>query len=303
MSKFTEFVKRSMKIYFRDRSAIFFSLMTMLIVIGLMILFLGDMNINVITKLLGAFPGRDAAADEENAKLLILMWTCAGIIPVNAITVAVSALSPMIKDKTDGRINSICTAPVSRFTITSGYVASTCICSVIICIITLVLSEIYCVIQGAEAFSAVTHLKLIGMIAANSFTCSALMYLLSAAAKTEGAWSSIGTVIGTLVGFAGGIYLPIGTLSDAVGNVLKCTPMIYSAAMFRQIMTEDILQKTFDGTSDALISEYSSEMGITLDLFDSQISAGNCVSIVLASGIVFLLIGAVVTSLSKRTDR
>ena len=34
MGKLTEFVKRNMKIYLRDRSAVFFSLMTMIIVIG-----------------------------------------------------------------------------------------------------------------------------------------------------------------------------------------------------------------------------------------------------------------------------
>ena len=45
MGKLTEFVKRNMKIYLRDRSAVFFSLMTMIIIIGLMLLFLGDMKV------------------------------------------------------------------------------------------------------------------------------------------------------------------------------------------------------------------------------------------------------------------
>ena len=191
MGKLTEFVKRNMKIYLRDRSAVFFSLMTMIIVIGLMLLFLGDMNVEAVTKMLSALPGRDAQADEANAKLLVLMWTCAGIIPINAVTVAISALSPMIKDRAEGRINSIYTAPVSRLTVSAGYICSTCFSAIVICILTLVISEIYCVTQGAEAFSFAAHMKLLGMIAANSFTYSSLVYLLSAAAKTEGAWSSL----------------------------------------------------------------------------------------------------------------
>ena len=67
MGKLTEFVKRNMKIYLRDRSAVFFSLMTMIIVIGLMLLFLGDMNVEAVTKMLSALPGRDAQADEAKA--------------------------------------------------------------------------------------------------------------------------------------------------------------------------------------------------------------------------------------------
>ena len=179
MGKLTEFVKRNMKIYLRDRSAVFFSLMTMIIVIGLMLLFLGDMNVEAVTKMLSALPGRDAQADEANAKLLVLMWTCAGIIPINAVTVAISALSPMIKDRAEGRINSIYTAPVSRLTVSAGYICSTCFSAIVICILTLVISEIYCVTQGAEAFSFAAHMKLLGMIAANSFTYSSLVYLLS----------------------------------------------------------------------------------------------------------------------------
>ncbi len=303
MGKLTEFVKRNMKIYLRDRSAVFFSLMTMIIVIGLMLLFLGDMNVEAVTKMLSALPGRDAQADEANAKLLVLMWTCAGIIPINAVTVAISALSPMIKDRAEGRINSIYTAPVSRLTVSAGYICSTCFSAMVICILTLVISEIYCVTQGAEAFSFAAHMKLLGMIAANSFTYSSLVYLLSAAAKTEGAWSSLGTVIGTLVGFIGGIYIPIGTLSDGIAAVLKCTPVIYGTSMFRQIMTADIMEKTFEGAPAEMAAEYSKVMGISLEVFDKDVSIAAGVLIVLGAGVLSLALGALATKYARRTDR
>ena len=68
MLKFAELTKRNLKIYFRDTGALFFSLLSMLIVILLMAFFLGDMNVDSVTNLLSAFPGRDVAADEKNAE-------------------------------------------------------------------------------------------------------------------------------------------------------------------------------------------------------------------------------------------
>ena len=124
MEQFLAITGRNMKIYLRDRGAVFFSLLSTFIVIGLMVFFLGDMNIEAITGILEEFPGRDAARDEENAKLLVLSWTSAGILAINAVTVTLSVLSGMIKDKASGRLNSIYTAPVSRLTIAAGYIAA-----------------------------------------------------------------------------------------------------------------------------------------------------------------------------------
>lgn len=203
---------RNLKLYLRDRGTVFFSLLSMLIVIGLMVLFLGDIQKENMIAMFQKFPGRDAAADEKNAGLLILSWTCAGILSINAVTVTLSALSSMIKDKASGRLNAIYTAPVSRLVIALGYVLAAWTASVIICMLTLLITEIYGVICGLEWFSAVTHMQLIGMIMVNSFTYAAFMYVAAVLIQSEGAWSGLGTVIGTLTGFLGGIYLPIDML-------------------------------------------------------------------------------------------
>lgn len=303
MHQFFELVKRNLRLYLRDRGAVFFSLLTMLIVIALMVFFLGEMNIEAVTDMLGALPDRDAEKDRSNAELLVLVWTCAGIIPINAVTVTLSALSSMIKDKTTGRINSIYTSPVSRFVISSGYAAAAWLSSVIICAATLAITEIYCVIKGAEPFSVTAHIKLLGMIAANSFTYSAIMYLLAAAAKTEGAWSGLGTVIGTLVGFLGGIYLPIGSVSDGIAAAMKCTPVLYGTSMFRKIMTEQILDITLDGAPQEMYDGYAEAMGITLTVFDHEVSPAMCVSVLILCGAVFLVLGALYTEFGRKKDR
>lgn len=294
---------RNLKLYLRDRGTVFFSLLSMLIVIGLMVLFLGDIQKENMISMFQEFPGRDTAADEKNAGLLILSWTCAGILSINAVTVTLSALSSMIRDKASGRLNAIYTAPVSRLVIALGYVLAAWAASVIICMLTLLITEIYGVICGLEWFSAVTHLQLIGMIMVNSFTYAAFMYVAAVLIQSEGAWSGLGTIIGTLTGFLGGIYLPIGQLSESVGNFMKCSPIIYGAAMFRNIMTKNILETTFTDIPEEVTDTYREMMGIDLVVFDQKVTVERSLALLLIFGVIFLMIGVVVVRYKKRTDR
>lgn len=297
---------RNLRLYLRDKGAVFFSLMSMGIVVLLMIFFLGDMNVENITAILDQIPGRDgkdAAADAKNAELLVLSWTCAGILSINGVTVTLSAYSIMIKDRVSGRHNSIYTAPVSRSIITAGYMASAWIASVLICTVTLILTEAYGMTQGLSAFSPAAHGKIFVMILVNSFVYAGLMYLMAQAAKTEGAWSGLGTVVGTLVGFLGGIYIPIGALSDVIGTIMKCTPILYGTAMFRSVMTEEILEETFRGVSSDVISEYRDVMGIDLTVFDHQVNVNETLLLLLIFGILCLGLGALLLRRGQKTDR
>lgn len=303
MTKFMELTKRNMKIYFRDWGAIFFSLLSMLIVILLMVFFLGDMSIKNVTDLLSSFPGRDAAVDKNNAELLVFAWTCAGILSINAVTVTLAAYSGMIKDRISGRLNAIYTSSTGKFTIAASYVASAWVTSVLVCILTLTIVEMIGVSKGMAWFSVSDHFILLGMIMVNSFTYAAFMYLLSHIAKTEGAWTGVGTVVGTLVGFFGGIYIPVGGVSGAVEAAMKCTPVIYGASMFRKVMTDTILKDTFAGIPAEVRDEYRLAMGIDLKVKSVEISAWGEWWILFGCGIIFLMLGAFLLWKSRKTDR
>lgn len=295
MRQYTQLVKRNLLIYLRDKGAIFFSLLSMLVVLCLMVFFLGDVNITALTDELALLPNRDETADRQNAYLLILAWTAGGIIPVNAVTVTLSSFSVMIKDKTCKRFDSIYTSPVSRGTVVLSYITAACFSSIIICALTFAISEIFCVVSGAAVLSLILHIEIFIMIIVNSFVYSAIMYLFAAFIKSEGAWSGFGTVIGVLVGFFGGIYMPIGELSSTLAAVLKCTPVIYSTVMFRQIICKDALDTLFYNVPVEITDIYKETMGITISLFDKNISSAVCMAILAAFGIAFIIAGILIT--------
>lgn len=303
MEQFLELTARNIKVYIRDKGAVFFSLLSALIVICLMVFFLGDMNIDGIVEILDAFSSGEYEENKKNAELLVLTWTCAGILSINAVTVSLAVYSGMIKDRVNGKLNAIYTAPISRLKIALSYIASAWTASVIVCLLTLIITEGYGIINGIEPYTIMEHIELLVMIMINSFVYAALMYPLSLIAKSEGAWSGFGTVIGTLVGFLGGIYIPIGSLADSISGLMKCTPIIYGTSMFRKVMTKSILDSTFGGLPMEVVDEYREIMGIQLTVADYTLTLRDECLILLACGIIFLVIGMCMLKYEKKTDR
>lgn len=293
---------RHLKVYLRDRSAVFFSLLSAFIIIGLMAFFLGDMNVDAILEVAGSF----TTAGEEFETLanhLVLAWTFAGILSINAVSVSISVYSGMIRDRVSGKLNAIYTAPVSRLKIALSYIMAAWAAAVLVCVLSLGVMELFGVARGMEPYSLMEHVQIVAMIIGNSFVYAAMMYALAMIAKTEGAWGGFGTVIGTLVGFLGGIYLPIGTLSDGIATMMKCTPIIYGTAAFREVMTKGVLEQTFAGVPEMITKEYQKAMGISLTVGEYTLKMRDEWLILISCGIIFLLVGIGMLKYSKKADR
>ena len=87
MSKYISLTRRNCMVFLRDRTAVFFSLLSMLIVLMLMCVFLGSANVESITELLAQYGGaRAIGQDKENATHLVQYWTLAGLMVVNLTT-------------------------------------------------------------------------------------------------------------------------------------------------------------------------------------------------------------------------
>ena len=72
-------VKRNLLIFFRDRGSVFFSLLGVLIIIGLYVLFLGD----IMVKDLGDLPG---------ARFLMDSWIMSGLLAVTPVTTSLGQM-------------------------------------------------------------------------------------------------------------------------------------------------------------------------------------------------------------------
>lgn len=118
--------------------------------------------------------------------------------------------------------------------------------------------------SGYPLFSVAKLCKLFGLIALNVLVYAAISYLLALLVHSQSAWSGMLTIVGTLVGFVGAIYLPMDMLPEAVKNILKTLPVLHGAAGFREIATQDAIIKCFAGLPEEAAAAYKEAMGITV---------------------------------------
>ena len=303
MRSFIAINKRNLGLYFRDYSAVFFSLLSMLITIVLMVFFLGEINNNDLLDAIKLVPGRGGADDVAAIKNFSFLWTCAGIMTINACTVTHAFYSTMIKDRTGNRLNSLFVMPVKRPVFVLSYVSAAWAAGVIMSIITLIVTEIIGVINGVDVLPAKTHLKLLLLIMLNTFVYSTIMFLLATIIKSQSAWSGIGIILGTLAGFLGGIYFPLGSMSETMQKAVKCFPFIYGSSLFRKVMLSSLENSLFDGTPEIIRSEVDKTMGMDLFFGNTQLSETGKVGILVAVGVVFIIFSTLCLSLSKKKDR
>lgn len=303
MNEIRQLTSRNLKIFLRDKTAVFFSLLAMIIVVVLMLVFLGDMNSRSIAQLLDKLGAGTAEQNKKNSELLLLWWTIAGVISVNTVTITLASITTMINDKSQHRLDSFYTAPVSRIKVALGYLISAWIASMIICVMTLVIAETYVIFQGGEMLTAAAHLKALGLIALNSFTYASLMYMLALLVKGEAAWSSLGTIVGTVVGFLGAIYIPMSGLPQGVQSFLKFLPVLHGTSMFRKIICCDSVNTAFKGISAEIVAEFKEDMGITVTIGDKICSGYFQLAFLVVCGIIFLTVSSILMKRRNLSDR
>lgn len=304
MYKYMSLVKRNCLVFLRDRASVFYSLMSMLIVLTLMGIFLGNMNVESITELLNQYGGvRDTALDKENAFQLVQYWTLAGILVVNSVTVTLTVIGVMVDDVNENRLESFYCAPVGKNIIALSYITAAAVIGIVFCTLTFGAALVYIYVSGGTLLSVNAILQVILYTMVNVCIFSVIMYLAALFVKSSGAWSGVATIVGTLVGFIGAIYLPMGSLPNGVKDVLKYIPVLHGTSLMRKICCEEAVNIAFKNAPDGLISGYREYMGIDIIMNNKVVGSGCQLLFILLCGIIGLTAIAVIMKNKKISDR
>ena len=304
MLSFIYLVKRDCKVFLRDRSAVFFSLLSMFIVLILMVVFLGDMNVKTVTGILNEYGGtRDLEADLQNAGNLMNLWTLAGILSVNAVTVTLNVIGVMVKDADDQRIQSFYTTPVPKGMIGAAYVVSAILIGFFFCMVTFMAGEIFFFVKGYGLLPMQAILQTSVYIFVNVLVFALIMYLAGLFIKTASAWGGLATIVGTLVGFLGAIYIPLGGLPDKIAEFLAYLPILHGTALMRNVICKDAITETFGGMPEECIDIFKQQMGITIQINDKMVSETFQLLFLAVCGIITIVVIALRLRVLKVNDR
>ncbi len=274
-------VKRNLLVFFRDRAAVFFSFLSVLIIIGLYALFLADMQVSGIQELAGDVPG---------IRFLVDSWIMAGLLAINTVTVSLGALAIMVRDQDKKVLRDFMVAPLKRTAIVVSYILSSLTIGGVISIAGLVLMEAYIVISGGEMLGWVSLLKVLGVTLLSCLTSTALLFLVTTFVRSMSAFSTISSIVGTLIGFVAGVYVPMSMMPAAVQSAVLFFPTTYSAALLRQLFMEKPLEDVFAGAPASALADYQEAFGVTYKLGGETISPELMLAILV--GMTLLLIAA-----------
>ena len=241
--------ERNLKIYFRQKSTVFFSLLSVFIIIGLYVVFLGNIWASDYE-----LPGKD---------LLMQSWIIAGIMATASITTTMGAFGIMVEDRVKKNDKDFLSAPIKRSQLVGGYLMSSCVIGVMMSLFAFILGEAYIIYSGGKLLSLMAMVKLLAIILLSVTASSAFVFFIVSFFTNNSAYSTASTVLGTLVGFLTGIYLPIGTLPEAVQWIIKIFPVSHAAALMRQVLMESQIKESFADIPDTYITAFKNLVGVT----------------------------------------
>ena len=282
------FARRNIKLFFRDRAGVFFSLLAVMITISLYVLFLGNIMLGDALK---ALPGADSTTTS---------WLAAGLMTTASLTTSLGAIGVMIDDKIRKAEKDFKSSPIPRRSLTGGYLLSTLVVGVLMTTVTFLLSEVYVIANGGSLLPLWDILKILGLIVLSVLTSTSIVTFIVSFFKSHSAFMAASTVVGTLIGFLTGVYIPVGELPEAVQTVVRAFPLTHAASLFRQVLMEAPMAEMFTDAPSQVIYDFQTEMGVVLKFGSYEVTPLVSVLTLIITAVVFFSLTLINMSRLKR---
>ncbi len=280
------FMIRNLKLFFRDKSAVFFSLLAIFIIIALYTVFLGDVWLTEDMKGI------------QSPDVLMNSWLVSGLLAVASVTTTMGAFGVMIDDKVKKIYKDFNASPIKRSAIAGGYIGSAFFIGVIMSLITVIVAQIYMVCNGGDLLSISSGSKVFLLVLFTTMANTSLVCFIVSFFNTHSAFTTATTIIGTLIGFLTGIYLPIGALPEVVQTFIKVFPVSHAASLFRRVLMEAPMKASFEGIPVSFLNDFKEYMGVTFSFGGYEVTP--IVSIIILIGTAILFYGLSLLNMSRK---
>ncbi|MER2189476.1 MAG: ABC transporter permease [Solibacillus sp.] len=270
MNMLVSLVSRHNKVFFRNRTLVFFSLLSVLILIVLYAIFLQKTQLNAIEQAVPLTPA---------VELMVNEWMIAGLLSIIAVTTTLGVFSIYVKDLEMKTTADFLTTAASRMKIQLSYIISALIVGFTMSVFAFICCEIYLVIVGGKLLSLIAFLKVIGILLISVLLSCSINLFIVLFIKTQAAFSTLSTIIGTAIGFFCGVYVPMAALLSYVQSMIQFFPISHTTVLLRQVLMEDSITKVFLGNEEAA-HNYKLSFGIVYDINATTISSAVSLSFI-----------------------
>lgn len=283
-------LSRNLKLFFRDKASVFFSILSVAILIGLYLLFLADTQYESIVEVTGKIPG---------IRWLINSWIMAGLVSIISFTSTLGAFGVMVLDKERENGSDFLVSPVSNIQLVTSYILCAGVVGTIMTILATILAEAFVCLNDGEIMSIVCILEVLGVILLSVLMATGVTMFLTSLIKTSSAFTSVSTVVGTLIGFLTGVYIPIGSLPSGIQKAIMIFPPSHSGLILKKILMEKPLDKVFHNAPIEQINAYKENYGIDFIVGGKNVSIGVSVLYMLIITAIFFILTLIIRKKAK----
>lgn len=278
-------VKRNNMVFRRDKMQVFYSLLSVIIVIVLYAVFLQKTQVNAIEEVTKATPALVTMVNE---------WIVAGLLSMIAVSTTLAAYGIAVRDLESKAQADFLTAPISRATIQFSYVLNAFFIGCIFSFIALIGCEIFIATTGGQLLSFGDFMKVVELLFLSVLLASVFNLFLVLLANSQHSFSTLSTIVGTALGFLCGVYVPIGALPSFAQNVIMYFPISHTTLLLRNAFMESSISKVFEGAPASQIDEYKKVYGIVYDLHGNILSTSTSIIIIIVSILVLAILSIII---------
>lgn len=264
MHAFNSLISRNILIFYRNKSNILFATLSILILVALHFILFQDMYSSDWNTILSSL---NISIEPKKLDLLVDVIMFGALIPIGSVTISFAVLGQMVADRETRALDDFMVSPITRNQLLSSYIVSSFIVGLTMLSGLLLASFVYLYVT----YGVLVSLTQVALLIAVTIYCllfaNCLTMFIVSFVKRQQTLSSLGTILGTSLGFLSGAYIPIGLFGDKVASVLSTLPFVQLTALAKLGFLYDL-----DSFIGFKLSEIPSEVTHTFGL---EVIVGN----------------------------
>jgi multidrug/hemolysin transport system permease protein len=230
MFDLTCLVKRNIYTFLRDKTAVFFSFLSVIILLALYFLFIGRQYTT---------GGSLDLIDENLRTFLGVSIIMGGVLVINTISLSLGVMGNVISDLANHRLDGFLVTPVKRYKIILSYYISAILVTSILSLFMWGLTILYVGLLSGYWYTLSTILQASGLIIFYTFVSASLMIFLTTLLKSVNAFGALSGILGTIVGFISGIYMPLFVLGKSMIYVASLVPFTHMTIILKNVLLKE----------------------------------------------------------------
>ena len=254
-----ELISRNRKVYTRDRLAFFMSFLSVIILILVYQVFLGQIQIDAVKEALGS-----DTASSDTIKM-VNYWLISGLTTIISMTSTLGAFGVMVSDKEKKLSEDFKVSPISNFKVELSYAIFAILFGIILTMFSCVFAiGIFNGFASLLDYSAKDYLTIFGFISLSTVLSASIILPILTFIQTSSAFTTLSTIVGTFIGFISGVYLSIGSVGETLQQVMTWFPMTQVNALLKQVLMKDSIAQVFANATSSVVNKYKESYGVVL---------------------------------------